>query len=183
MVDPEPEESVAAPARSKALALHEIDGEPLVLDEDLGRELGMVRPTNIRRNIEANREELEGYGDLHEVRVKSSDPLGRGRPSTAYYLNEEQALLLCMFSGAEKAKEIRKQVIAVYQAWRKGHLRPVEKPQEPTTPSIPTDFASALRLAADEHERRLRLEAEKVVLIEERNEAFVRVDKAEAEQR
>ena len=47
VVDSEPEEPAAAPARSMELTLHEIEGEPLVLDTDLGRELGMARPTNI----------------------------------------------------------------------------------------------------------------------------------------
>lgn len=97
------------------ITLHEIDGEPLVLDTDLGRELGMVRPTNIRQTIEANREELEGYGPCTS-RVHAH-PTVPGRFVTAYYLSEEQALILCMFSGAEKAKEIRRQIIAVYQAW------------------------------------------------------------------
>jgi len=45
-----------------------------------------------------------------------------------------------MFSGAEKAEEIRKQIVTVYQAWRKGHLKPDQ-------PSIPTDYASANRTA------------------------------------
>ena len=178
VVDPEPEESVASPARSMELTLHEIEGEPLVLDTDLAERLGFERNYAIRQLIDRNRDELKAYGPLPTRHGQS-----RGQQFTAYYLNEEQALLICMLSRTPTAKAIRREVIKVYQAWRKGHLRPVEKPQEPTTPSIPTDFASALRLAADEHERRLRLEAEKVVLIEERNEAFVRADKAEAEQR
>ncbi|MFD2677658.1 phage antirepressor KilAC domain-containing protein [Camelimonas lactis] len=134
------------------ITLHEIDGQPLVHDENLARELGYSEPRMIRKLILRNVAELQGYGVLCRRVTKSSDPLGRGRPRNEFYLNEEQALLLCMFSEAEKAVAIRREIIAVYQAWRKGHLKPDQ-------PSIPTDYASALRLAADEHEKRVELEA------------------------
>lgn len=95
-----------------------------MLDEDLARELGYSEARLIRRTIKSNLDELEGYGPLA---CRSRTQL-RANGSThyvdAYYLNEEQALLLCMFSGAEKAKEIRRQIITVFQAWRKGKLQP-----------------------------------------------------------
>lgn len=104
------------------ITLHEIDGQPLVLDEDLARELGYAKSDSFRTLIKRHQIELLGYGGLLQL-AGNPGPKG-GRPSHAYYLNEEQALLLCMFSGAEKAKEIRRQIVMVYQAWRKGKLKP-----------------------------------------------------------
>lgn len=141
---------------NELITLHTIDAndEPRVLDTDLAERLGMVRPNMIRTNIiDPNRSELEGLGVLLAVQAKSSDPLGRGRPSTAYYLNEEQALLVCTLARTDTAKLVRATLIKVFVAWRRGELI------EPRTqqPAIPQDYASALRLAADEHEKRLAL--------------------------
>lgn len=88
-----------------------------VRDTDLGERLGMSRPADIRRTIEANRQELEGYGHLHVERANS----GRtgSRLSTAYNLNEAQALLLCAFSRAPKAAEVRRELIMGFMAQRR----------------------------------------------------------------
>ena len=126
------------------LTLHTVSNEARVLDTDLASRLGMEVPRKVRQNIiEANRDELETYGELRMERIQT----GRGRPATAFYLNEEQALLVCMFSKTEKAAAVRKQVIATFMAHRRGQL--VVAPQVAATP---TSFAEALRLAADEAE-------------------------------
>ena len=71
-------------------------GEPRGLDTDLGERLGMARPRNIRTHvIEANREELETFGPLCPHREQTG-----GRPTTASYLNGEQALLAATLSRA-----------------------------------------------------------------------------------
>lgn len=76
----------------------------------------MARPRNIRPHvITPNREEFEGFGPLCSVREQTG-----GRPSTAYYLNEEQALLVCLLSKTPKAKQVRAEVIRVFSAWRRG---------------------------------------------------------------
>lgn len=103
-----------------ALALHTIEREPRVLDTDLAERLGYAVPRKIRQHlIEANREELETMGILRTHSVQSG-----GRPSTAFYLNEEQALLICMFSRTEKAAVVRKQVIETFMSVRRGTLAP-----------------------------------------------------------
>lgn len=77
---------------------------------------GMAVPRKIRQNqIEANRAELETHGPLRMELIQSA-----GRPSTAYYLNEEQALLVCMFSRTDKAAAVRKLVIDTFMAVRRG---------------------------------------------------------------
>jgi hypothetical protein len=57
----------------------------------------MPRPDMIRANIiRPNRAELESFGSLHG---RNANPGAKGgRPGRAYYLNEEQALLVCILS-------------------------------------------------------------------------------------
>lgn len=94
--------------------------EPRILDTRIGKRLGMARPTNIRTLIEDNREELERYGSLHAVRAMITAGKGAQRETTAYYLNEGQTLLLCMFSRTAKAADVREEVIRVFMAYRAG---------------------------------------------------------------
>lgn len=92
-----------------------------MLDTDLAERLGMDRPRNIRVNlIEPNRAELEGFGRLLETQANPG-PQG-GRPSKAFYLKEEQATLVVMFSRTPKAAEARREIIAVFTTWRRGEL-------------------------------------------------------------
>ena len=104
--------------------------EPRVLDVRLGEALGMVRPGIIRASIEANRREIEGLGTLHAARATSAMPNGGSKVITQYYLNEAQALLLCMFARTSRAVEVRRQVIEVFMAWRHGDLEPVAAPND-----------------------------------------------------
>ena len=94
-----------------------VEGEPRVLDTDLAAALGMVNQRDIRTMIHTNRAELEGFGSL-SVATTNPGPLG-GRPGKAFYLNEEQALLVAMFSRSERAKEVRAALVRVFAAWRK----------------------------------------------------------------
>ena len=81
-----------------------------MLDTDLAQALGMKRVNIIRTNvIEGNREELESFGGL-SAKSTNSGPRG-GRPGTAYYLNEAQALLVCTLSRTPIAKQVRAELI------------------------------------------------------------------------
>jgi len=103
---------------TNALAITTVNDEARVLDTDLALSLGMLRPNMIRTNlIVPSRAELEGFGPLACVASKS-----RGQEFTSYYLNEEQALLVCILSRTDKAKEVRASVIRVFTAWRRGQL-------------------------------------------------------------
>jgi hypothetical protein len=44
-----------------------------------------------------------------------------------HLLNEAQALLLCMRADTAPAAEVRAEMIAILQAWRKGELLPMHK--------------------------------------------------------
>jgi anti-sigma factor RsiW len=133
------------------LTLHTINNEARILDTDLAQNLGYQLPRQVRELIKRNEAELNGFGTLSHVTTNSSG----GRPATAYYLNEEQALLVCMFSKTENAMLVRKQIIATFMAYRRGQLVPAAQ-----TPAVPRTFAEALRLAADQAEKIEQLETE-----------------------
>ncbi|WP_049975919.1 hypothetical protein [Azospirillum sp. B506] len=120
-----------------------VEGEPRVLDTELAAALGMARPNDIRELIHRNTEEIQGFGGLP---CRTVNPGSRGgRPSKGFYLNEEQALLVAMFSRTEKAKEVRATLVRVFAAYRRGDLV-----QAPPAFRVPQTFAEALRLAADD---------------------------------
>lgn len=74
------------------------------------------------RLIERNAAELSTFGEILATAAKNNDPRGRGRPGTEYMLNEQQALLVCMFARTERAAQVRRQVIEVFVAWRHGEV-------------------------------------------------------------
>ena len=86
-----------------------INHDPCILDIRIGERLGLAQPLNIRQVIEANRAELETYGEVFTRTVKTG-PRG-GRPANEFWLNEPQTLLICMFSKTENAATIRREVI------------------------------------------------------------------------
>ncbi|RWO20643.1 hypothetical protein [Mesorhizobium sp.] len=95
-----------------------IDGEPRVLDVLLGARLGMAAPRNLRTKIKENASELALYGKVCTETMQTS--MHGGRPGVAYYLNEPQALLLCMFANTPAAASVRKMLIDVFMAFRHG---------------------------------------------------------------
>jgi hypothetical protein len=107
------------------IGLHVVEDEPRALDTDIGERLGMARPTNIRGVIEASREELERFGPLHTARAMVDIGSGAKRETTAYYLNEEQSLLVSIKSTAPRAAEVRHMLIKVFTAWRRGQGAPL----------------------------------------------------------
>jgi hypothetical protein len=106
------------------IQLVETHGEPTVRDVDLGARLGMKRPTNIRRVIERNRVEVEGYGSLHAASAMIEAGKGAQRETVEYHLTEEQALCVCQLSRAPNAPAVRRMLIEAFTAYRRGHLVP-----------------------------------------------------------
>lgn len=104
------------------IQLVETHGEPTVRDVDLGARLGFKRPDNIRRVIERNRPEIESYGGLRQVDANPG-PKG-GRPTIEYHLTEEQALCVCQLSRAPNAPAVRRMLIEVFTAYRRGLIVP-----------------------------------------------------------
>ena len=105
-----------------------IDGEPRILDLTLAERLGFTRPRTIRQLIERNRSELERYG---VIAARCRDY--QNWHFIEYWLNQIQALLVCLFSRTERAVEVREAVITVFTRWRRarrvvnpGQLTPVQ---------------------------------------------------------
>ena len=109
-------------ARDLTLADLHLDpaaGEPRVRDIDLAEMLGFERPRNIRNLIRRHMPELLRYGGI-SLQLEAKPPGQPGRPEEFYELNEQQALLVCMFARTERAEEVREHIIRVYTAWRRG---------------------------------------------------------------
>lgn len=118
----------------------EIDNEPRVQDLRLGEALGFARPRAIRQIIDRNTLELQAYGTSATRRGAY-----RGKSFTEYFLNEPQALLICMWSNTAQAAAVRKMLIDVFMEYRRGKLdKPVNV--EPHTRRTSTKVDDAVRL-------------------------------------
>jgi len=100
------EEKVATGEMSEMNLMHNIttiDNEPRILDTDLAEALGIATPANIRKDLIApNLEELEELGILGTRPINTG---GRGRPGMAFFLNRDQAILVCILSRTTRAKK------------------------------------------------------------------------------
>lgn len=98
-----------------------LDEEPRVQDLRLAEALGFSQPRDIRKLIDRNKGELELYGLLARhggAPIRSGK--GRLMESLEYWLNEAQALLVCMFSRTDQAARVRRELVEVFMAWRRG---------------------------------------------------------------
>lgn len=116
----------------QALALSDLRAiagrDPEIHDLRLAEALGFDRPRNIRKLVARNAAELARYGAVSAAVVATG---ARGRPSTEYWLNEGQALLICMFSETAQAADARQQLIEVFMAWRRRQAPPETRPAKP----------------------------------------------------
>ena len=138
-----------------------VDGEPRIFDLVLAERLGFVRPRAVRQLIERSRTELESYG-LIATRCGAY----RNRQYTEYWLNETQALLVCVLSRTERAAEVRRVLIAVFTGWRRGQLASDGPPGDLTRAQRKAINLRAWALASEEtrtafqkHQARLLREA------------------------
>lgn len=135
-----------------------ISTEPRVLDLVLARALEFARERDVRKLIERNTDELKQHGEIcatvAQIKSDEANPKGAGRPSTEYWLNEAQALLIAMFARTPKAAAVRAQIIAVFTEWRRrqegNDNKPVgcyhrgtgdDTPLHAFTPTLDTDAA------------------------------------------
>lgn len=119
-----------------ALATRGFEDGPRVRDIELAERLGYAHVKKLRELIETRSAELYTYGDIEWRSQKQLDhaasssfaaensdfpPIGEksqkhGRSAGAYFLNEEQALLVSMFSEAPRAPEVRRALISAFKA-------------------------------------------------------------------
>lgn len=117
---------MSVPTNSRTLSAADLDStdtkDPRIQDERLGERLGLSRPRDIRKLIDRNRAELESYGQIAPRCRKPQNARGGGRPADEFWLNEAQALLICTFARTDRAAEVRRELIMVFLAWRRGSL-------------------------------------------------------------
>ncbi|CAK0739915.1 hypothetical protein CCP2SC5_1040011 [Azospirillaceae bacterium] len=89
----------------------------------LAERLGMRNPHGIRQIISKNKKELEGFGGF-SAKLINPTTLG-GRPGREFWLNEGQALCVCILSRAPNASAVRQSVIRVYMEWRHNRMSTV----------------------------------------------------------
>ena len=123
---------------SNTLTLTPINGEPRVHDLHLAERLGFDRPRDIRKIIKRNEVKLLNFGGCATVaRVVE------GNETTEFYLNQRQAIFICMKSETERAFDVQVEIVRVFDAYLNGDLKP----------ALPQSHAEALRLYADQVER------------------------------
>lgn len=125
------------------------DGEARVRDLLLAERLGFRETRAIRKLILRNRQELSAYGEVWDTPSQTSE-VG-GRPGTEYHLNEAQALLVCTFARTPNAAALRKQLVDVFLAWRRGQLvdAALLREGDPAVPDKLDGVLSALVLMMD----------------------------------
>lgn len=110
-----------AQASASAIDLTRHEGAVRVLDTVLGKRLGFVRPTEIRKLIERHRESLSKISVL--VTVEQTSEETGGRPAKAYLLDKRQAIFVTAKSETEKATEITIEIIERFDAYERGTVR------------------------------------------------------------
>ncbi len=95
-----------------------IDNTPRIFDYLLGEKLGFERPRNIRPLIKNNLDELGGFGSVPTRPAMVNIGSGAQREVDEYWLNESQAIYVCMRSRAKNSTEIRKEIIQVFEELR-----------------------------------------------------------------
>lgn len=100
------------------------DPEPRVQDLRLAERLEFKRLNYIRELIERNLVLLERAGSLPRRTVT---PVGGGPSGNEYWLNERQAVIVCMLSRTPRSDDVKLELSSIFQAWRHGELAHVSE--------------------------------------------------------
>lgn len=103
--------------------------EPRVRDVDLAERLAYDRPRKIRDLIKQMIDEREITGvHVRPAQGRTSMPRGGERTTTVdeYWLTEEQAMLVASRSNTLAAADVRRTLVRVFIAYRRGTLAPVD---------------------------------------------------------
>jgi phage antirepressor YoqD-like protein len=115
---------------TNSLALVDVDGEPRVHDLVIAERLGFEQAYDIRKLIKRHNAKLLKFGVLATV-AKTSGGLG-GRPTVEFYLNQRQAIFICMKSETERAFDVQAEIVRVFDAHLNGtdQVKPAELTRE-----------------------------------------------------
>lgn len=102
-----------------------IQDEPRILDLELARALEFERPLDIRKLIKRNIKKLKQINVLATVAQTTGEE--GGRPTEVYYLDQKQAIFICMKSETARAFDIQIEIIKVYYDFINGTYRPKDE--------------------------------------------------------
>lgn len=148
-----------------SFAVTQINGEPRIRDLDLAVRLEFADPRMIRKLIKSNSEKLNKISVLYAAAQTSGEQ--GGRPATEYYLDQKQAIFICMKSETDNAFEVQAEIVRVFDAHLNG------APAQPAF-TIPQTLPEALRLAADLAESNAQQQA-RLAVVEPKAEALDRI--------
>lgn len=161
--------------------LRQKEGEPRLRDLDIAEHLGFTQARDIRKIIERNRDELSSYGEVCATASQTSQ--AGGRPGREFWLNEGQALVICALSRTPQAAAVRRQIIEVFMAWRRGQLPPAPPARPEPAPIAADDLADygeAPRIGANLLADRLGAGIDPRVLIDEHRAELLCLDMLDA---
>jgi hypothetical protein len=107
---------------SNSLILTPINGEPRVHDLHLAERLGFAEPRMIRKLIKRNIIKLEAFGLCSTVERCIEVGNGVKREVEEFYLNQKQAIFICMKSETEKAFDVQAEIVRVFDAYLNGEV-------------------------------------------------------------
>lgn len=129
-------------------ALDASTDEPRIRDVDLAERLGFAQPRDVRKLIRR----YEKSGDLSGVSMRATVARIEIRPGVfrndtvnEYWLTEADALFVVTKSETPRANAITREVIDVFLAWRRGHLKPAPAPVP-----APVDVAALVKATVQE---------------------------------
>ena len=147
------------------------DDEPRILDLRIAERLGFTEPRAIRKLIRRHKGELGRHGGLGQ-HVPNPGPQG-GRPSREYWLNEAQAILICMKSETPLAEDIRAEIVTVFQAYRHGRLVPASPLTADVIGAVFDQRLAPVHRKLDEHSLIIKEIGGNVVRVERRLDDIV----------
>ena len=119
---------------SCTLSLTPVNGELRIYDLHLAERLGFSQAFDIRKLIKRYEAKLLNFGILATV-AKIHE--GAGRPTNEYYLNQKQAIFVCMKSETDKAADVQVEIVHVFDAYLNGQLSVQPTPDGPMTMQKP----------------------------------------------
>ncbi|MGK7661136.1 MULTISPECIES: hypothetical protein [unclassified Marinovum] len=134
-------------------SLSVIEGDARVSCRRLAKALGFSKLGNLHALVGRHLDELQDFGRVFLLTQKNSGP---GRPAKSYYLNEHQAVAVCMWANTPKARQARMQIIEVFLAWRRGDLHGLAVMRQPDAPLSAERPRDAFEASADRAEATVR---------------------------
>ena len=110
-----------------ALSLSVVEGEPRVHDLQLAEHLGFSQPRDIRKIIKRNLNKLLNFGQCATVARRIEGGNRTAQEVQEYYLNQKQAIFICMKSETDKAFDVQAEIVLVFDAYLKNASVPTPR--------------------------------------------------------